>query len=66
MAALFETTEINGMTLDNRLVRSATWEGMCQDNGRPTQKLIDYCREHGAERVFCAVAVAAIHHRIGR
>ncbi|MDX1763149.1 MAG: NADH:flavin oxidoreductase [bacterium] len=48
MAVLFETTEINGMTLANRLVRSATWEGMCQDNGRPTQKLIDYCRDLAA------------------
>ncbi|MFC1745249.1 NADH:flavin oxidoreductase [Candidatus Riflebacteria bacterium] len=45
MATLFEETEINGMQLQNRLVRSATWEGMCEDNGRPTEKLIDYYRE---------------------
>ena len=48
MAVLFETTEINGMTLGNRLVRSATWEGMCQEDGRPTEKLIDYCRDLAA------------------
>lgn len=42
MAGLFDTTEINGMELKNRIVRSATWEGMCDDVGRPTQKLIDY------------------------
>jgi 2,4-dienoyl-CoA reductase-like NADH-dependent reductase (Old Yellow Enzyme family) len=30
MTALFEQTMINGMTLRNRLVRSATWEGMCE------------------------------------
>lgn len=41
MSRLFEETEINGMKLRNRLVRSATWEGMCEVDGRPTQKLID-------------------------
>jgi 2,4-dienoyl-CoA reductase-like NADH-dependent reductase (Old Yellow Enzyme family) len=28
MANLFETTTINAMTLENRFVRSATWEGL--------------------------------------
>jgi 2,4-dienoyl-CoA reductase-like NADH-dependent reductase (Old Yellow Enzyme family) len=40
MAALFDQTTINGMSLRNRLVRSATWEGMCAQDGRPTEKLI--------------------------
>lgn len=40
MAALFNQSTINGMTLQNRLVRSATWEGMCEADGRPTDKLI--------------------------
>ena len=39
MATLFEETTIRGMHLANRLVRSATWEGMCDDDGRPTDKL---------------------------
>ena len=39
MAAIFEQTGIGGLTLRNRLVRSATWEGMCEPDGRPTQKL---------------------------
>ncbi|KKK50021.1 hypothetical protein LCGC14_3129190, partial [marine sediment metagenome] len=41
MREIFESSEINGMELANRLVRSATWEGMCTDDGRPTDKLID-------------------------
>jgi 2,4-dienoyl-CoA reductase-like NADH-dependent reductase (Old Yellow Enzyme family) len=44
MAALFEETAINGMTLRNRIVRSATWEGMCEQDGRPTEKLINCYR----------------------
>ncbi|NJC87278.1 MAG: NADH:flavin oxidoreductase [Desulfuromonas sp.] len=44
MATLFEQLSINGMTLHNRLVRSATWEGMCEANGRPTQRLINCYR----------------------
>ena len=44
MATLFDPTEINGMNLRNRLIRSATWEGMCDAEGRPTSKLINYYR----------------------
>jgi 2,4-dienoyl-CoA reductase-like NADH-dependent reductase (Old Yellow Enzyme family) len=39
MNKIFEDTRINGMTLKNRLVRSATWEGMCEPDGSPTPKL---------------------------
>jgi 2,4-dienoyl-CoA reductase-like NADH-dependent reductase (Old Yellow Enzyme family) len=45
MATLFEATAINGMYLKNRLVRSATWEGMCADDGRPTDNLLKCYRE---------------------
>lgn len=45
MSRLFEKSMINGMSLDNRLVRSATWEGMCDPDGRPSQKLVDLYRE---------------------
>jgi 2,4-dienoyl-CoA reductase-like NADH-dependent reductase (Old Yellow Enzyme family) len=41
MSKLFEPSEINGMTLANRFVRSATWEGMAADDGACTPKLID-------------------------
>ena len=44
MKNIFDTTNINGMPLRNRLIRSATWEGMCEPDGRPTQKLADCYR----------------------
>ena len=37
---MFETTEINGMTLANRFVRSATWEGMAGEDGACTPRLV--------------------------
>ncbi len=39
MSVLFKTSEINGMKLSNRFVRSATWEGMAADDGSVTPKL---------------------------
>jgi 2,4-dienoyl-CoA reductase-like NADH-dependent reductase (Old Yellow Enzyme family) len=38
---LFESGNINALTLKNRFVRSATWEGMASVDGRATAKLID-------------------------
>ena len=41
MPKLFETTNINAVTLENRFVRSATWEGLATDDGFVTTRLID-------------------------
>jgi len=41
LSKLFDPTEINGMTLKNRFVRSATWEGMASDDGACTSRLVD-------------------------
>lgn len=41
MAILFESTGINGMSLANRIVRSATWEGMATADGACTSRLTD-------------------------
>lgn len=41
MSKLFENTEINGMKLANRFVRSATWEGMATREGASTPELVD-------------------------
>ncbi len=39
MATLFESTLIQQMSLANRFVRSATWEGMAGEDGSCTPKL---------------------------
>ncbi len=41
MNQLFEQSDINGMTLSNRFVRSATWDGLATDEGASTPRMID-------------------------
>ncbi len=41
MSKLFEATEIKTLALPNRLVRSATWEGMADEDGGVTPRLIE-------------------------
>ena len=41
MTKLFERAVINGMSMGNRFVRSATWEGLADKEGSVTPKLID-------------------------
>ena len=45
MTTLFAPSEINGMTISNRLVRSATWSGMATDDGASTPQLVDLMRD---------------------
>ncbi len=56
MRNLFDKTVINGMPLPNRLVRSATWEGMCEPDGRPTRKLADCYADLGRGQVGLIVS----------
>jgi 2,4-dienoyl-CoA reductase-like NADH-dependent reductase (Old Yellow Enzyme family) len=48
MSKLFDASEINGMRLSNRFVRSATWEGLASDDGACTQRLVDMMAELAA------------------
>jgi len=41
MAELFEGTSINGMSLANRFIRSATWEGLADEHGAVTPRLTE-------------------------
>ena len=41
MSRLFEVSQINGMQLANRFVRSATWECMAAEDGSCTTKLVE-------------------------
>jgi 2,4-dienoyl-CoA reductase-like NADH-dependent reductase (Old Yellow Enzyme family) len=41
MAGLFEKTTINGMSLANRFIRSATWEGLADEHGAVTPRLTE-------------------------
>lgn len=46
MKTIFDkTTKLNNLNLKNRLIRSATWEAMCDSNGDFSKKLIDLYEE---------------------
>jgi 2,4-dienoyl-CoA reductase-like NADH-dependent reductase (Old Yellow Enzyme family) len=41
LSVLFESTFMNTMALANRFIRSATWEGLADNDGSATQKLTE-------------------------
>jgi len=45
MKTVFDRTTINGLEMNNRLVRSATWEGMGDPDGSVNERVIDVYRE---------------------
>ncbi len=44
MKTLFDTTTINGLQLNNRLVRSATWVGLAESDGSVNEQLLEVYR----------------------
>lgn len=45
MKSLFDVTKIGEVTIKNRFIRSATWEGMADEEGHLTSELIDLYEE---------------------
>lgn len=41
MADIFTPWKIKDLSIPNRLVRSATWEGLADDDGVPSHELIN-------------------------
>ena len=66
MSTLFETTEINGMKLANRFVRSATWEGMATENGECTPRLVEVYRRLAEGQVGLIITSHAYVRRDGQ
>jgi 2,4-dienoyl-CoA reductase-like NADH-dependent reductase (Old Yellow Enzyme family) len=63
---LYDKVSIGNLELPNRFVRSATWEGMCDENGRPTQKLADLYRELAVGGVGLIITGYTVVHAKGR
>jgi 2,4-dienoyl-CoA reductase-like NADH-dependent reductase (Old Yellow Enzyme family) len=66
MSRLFETTEINGMKLANRFVRSATWEGMATEGGACTPRLVGVYRRLAEGQVGLIITSHAYVRRDGQ
>ena len=66
MSKLFESTEINGMVLKNRFVRSATWEGMAAEDGSCTPKLLEMMRKLAEGKVGLIITSHAYVQKNGQ
>lgn len=62
----FDAVRIGSLDLPNRFVRSATWEGMCDENGRPTSRLAELYREMAEGGVGLIITGYTVVHRKGR
>ena len=63
---LFDKVSIGTLELPNRFVRSATWEGMCDEHGRPTRRLADLYRELAKGGVGLIITGYTVVHARGR
>lgn len=51
MSILFQETRIRNLALNNRFVRSATWEGMAESDGRVSPQLVELMAELASGQV---------------
>jgi 2,4-dienoyl-CoA reductase-like NADH-dependent reductase (Old Yellow Enzyme family) len=63
---LFEPTEINGMELQNRFVRSATWEGLAAEDGSCTPPLVELMETLAAGGVGLIISSHAYVQKVGQ
>ena len=63
---LFETGNITGLEVKNRLVRSATAEKMCDQDGRPEQAMIDLYADLARGGVGLIITGHAFVHESGK
>jgi 2,4-dienoyl-CoA reductase-like NADH-dependent reductase (Old Yellow Enzyme family) len=66
MNKLFEPSEINGLKLENRFIRSATWEGMAAENGTCTPKLIHLMSDLARGGVGLIITSHAYVQKVGQ
>ena len=66
MSILFEPGNIAGLELKNRLVRSATAEYMCDEDGRPEQAMIDLYANLARGGVGLIITGHAFVHESGK
>lgn len=66
MTAFFSPFTINGLTMPNRSVRSAIWEGMATDEGRVTPRLVNAMGLLARNRVGLIITGHAYVHPAGQ
>jgi len=66
MRKLFEPSEINGLKLENRFVRSATWEGMAAEDGSCTPKLVNLMADLARGGVGLIISSHAYVQKVGQ
>ena len=63
---IFQKTVLAGLHLDNRLVRSATWEGMATDEGIVTDRLVALYEDLAKGGVGLIISSYMTVHALGR
>jgi 2,4-dienoyl-CoA reductase-like NADH-dependent reductase (Old Yellow Enzyme family) len=66
MPELFEPTSIKSLSLVNRFVRSATWEGLADENGAPTPRLVNLMADLARGGVGLIISSHSVVSRDGR
>jgi 2,4-dienoyl-CoA reductase-like NADH-dependent reductase (Old Yellow Enzyme family) len=66
MADIFTPWQLGELTIPNRLVRSATWEGMAQPDGTPTFETVNFTAELAEHGVGLIITGYAFIHPLGR